>query len=96
MRYEYPVHLERQADGSVLVTFPDFPEAVTDGADPDEALREAQDALIAALGGYINARRPIPGPSSMKGPQQKGSTAPAGPRSPLPHRPGGGRLGGTG
>jgi predicted RNase H-like HicB family nuclease len=40
----------------VLVTFPDVPEAVTDGADPDEALREAQDALIAALGGYINAR----------------------------------------
>jgi antitoxin HicB len=69
VRYEYPVHLERQADGSVLVTFPDVPEAVTDGTDPDEALREAQDALIAALGGYINARRPIPGPSSMKGPR---------------------------
>jgi antitoxin HicB len=69
VRYEYPVHLERQADGSVLVTFPDVPEAVADGADPDEALREAQDALIAALGGYINALRPIPGPSSMKGPR---------------------------
>lgn len=69
MRYEYPIHLERQADGSMLVMFPDVPEAVTDGSDQNEALQEGQDALIAALGGYINARRPIPEPSSMQGPR---------------------------
>jgi antitoxin HicB len=68
VRYEYPARLERQADGSVVVMFPDVPEAVTDGADRDEALQEAQDALIAALGGYISAHRPIPEPSSTQGP----------------------------
>ena len=31
-RLAYPVNLERQNDGSILVSFPDIPEALTEGA----------------------------------------------------------------
>ena len=47
----YPVSLDTQDDGSVLVSFPDIPEALTEGATEQEALAEAEDCLIAALGG---------------------------------------------
>ena len=41
---DYPVILTPD-DGSVLVTFPDVPEAITQGEDEDEALLYAIDAL---------------------------------------------------
>jgi len=63
MRYSYPARLEQQDDRSFLVTFPDVPEAVTDGETKDEAMHEARDALTAALAGYVHARRDIPQPS---------------------------------
>ncbi len=66
-RLAYPVSLERQKDGSVLVSFPDIPEALTEGATEQEALAEAEDCLMAALGGYIRARRTIPRPSPGHG-----------------------------
>lgn len=66
MLMAYPANLKRQKDGCILVTFPDIPEALTEGKTLSEALHEAQDALLAALGGYINARRPIPSPSKLK------------------------------
>ena len=66
-RLAYPVNLERQKDGSILVSFPDIPEALTEGTTEDEALAEAEDCLIAALGGYIQARRIIPRPSPGRG-----------------------------
>ncbi|MBI3801271.1 MAG: winged helix-turn-helix transcriptional regulator, partial [Deltaproteobacteria bacterium] len=52
--------------GFYLVTFPDVPEAGTDANTREEALREAVDALIAGLGGYVYARRPIPKPSKAR------------------------------
>ena len=66
MRLAYPVRLERHAD-TVIVTFPDIPEALTEGATADEALAEAKDCLVAALGGYIQGGRPIPAPSQGVG-----------------------------
>lgn len=66
MRFIYPVKLKKQRDTSFLVTFPDVPEAITDGADRKEALREAEDVLVSALGGYISERREIPRPSAAK------------------------------
>ncbi len=62
----YPVNLKRQKDGAILTTFPDVPEALTEGKSVNEVLTEAQDALVAALGGYINERREIPLPSKVK------------------------------
>ena len=66
-RLAYPVRLDRQDDGSVLVSFPDVPEALTEGATEREALGEAEDCLVAALGGYVQDRRDIPRPSPARG-----------------------------
>ena len=63
----WPVELARQEDGSILVTFPDVPEALTEGETEAEAMVQAQDCLVAALGGYIGARRAIPWPSPARG-----------------------------
>ena len=49
------------------MSFPDIPEALTEGATEGEALAEAQDCLIAALGGYMDDRRDIPRPSPGRG-----------------------------
>jgi antitoxin HicB len=50
----------------VLVTFPDVPEAITQGQDNDEALLYAVDALESALSFYVDARKPLPVPSKAK------------------------------
>ena len=63
----YPVRLEADEHGAVLVSFPDIPEALTEGATEREALAEAQDCLVAALGGYIDGRHDIPEPSPRRG-----------------------------
>lgn len=62
----YPATIDVDTAGFHLVTFPDIPEAGTDAETREDALREAPDALIAALGGYIEARRAIPSPSKAK------------------------------
>ena len=63
----WPVELARQEGGSILVSFPDVPEALTEGETEAEALESAQDCLVAALGGYISAQRGIPRPSPVCG-----------------------------
>ena len=66
-RLEWPAQLQPQDDGMILVSFPDIPEALTEGETEAEALIQAQDCLIGALGGYIGARRAIPWPSQACG-----------------------------
>ena len=63
--FDYPVILAPD-DGTVLVTFPDVPEAITFGADMDEALLQAVDALESALSFYVDDRKPLPVPSKPK------------------------------
>jgi antitoxin HicB len=63
--FDYPVILTPD-DGTVLVTFPDVPEAITFGADTDEALMYAVDALESALSFYVDDRKPLPVPSKPK------------------------------
>lgn len=63
--FDYPVILTPD-DGTVLVTFPDVPEAITFGADTDEALLYAVDALESALSFYVDDRKPLPVPSKPK------------------------------
>lgn len=60
----YPVTLSPDSNGTVLVGFPDFPEANSVGETEEDALREAVDALITALEVYFDARRPVPLPSA--------------------------------
>ena len=45
-RMAWPVNLEQQPDGSVLVSFPDIPQALTEGATIADALSEAEDCLM--------------------------------------------------
>ena len=66
LRFAFPVTLEPTEEG-VLVSFPDIPEALTSGADREEALAEAADCLLAAFGGYILERRPLPIASPARG-----------------------------
>ena len=63
--FDYPVTLTPD-DGSVLVTFADVPEAITFGADEEEALMQAVDALESGLSFYVDARQPLPMPSKPK------------------------------
>jgi len=64
--YSYPATLEPDEDGRVVVRFPALPEALTDGADQAEALREAVDCLSEALASRIvdGEEIPAPGPAA--------------------------------
>lgn len=64
--FDYPVVLAAQPEGGFVVTFPDVPEAITQGEDRDEALLYAVDALETALSFYIDDRRPLPVPGKAK------------------------------
>ena len=63
----YPVTLTKDSNGTVLVRFPDVPEAVTFGDTKEEALHRAVDALLTAFDAYMKDRRDIPAPSESKG-----------------------------
>jgi len=63
---DYPIVLEAQPEGGFVVTFPDVPEAITQGEDEDEALMYAIDALETALSFYVDDRKPLPVPSKPK------------------------------
>lgn len=63
----YPVNLSKDDNGSVLVTFPDVPDAVTFGDTREEALERAIDALLTVFDAYMKERRDIPDPSSAHG-----------------------------
>ncbi len=64
----YPVVLTPDDNETILVTFPDIPEAITFGVDQAEALANASDALAVAISGYIQDRRDVPDPSRATGP----------------------------
>jgi antitoxin HicB len=64
---EYPVTLEPDDNDTLLVSFPDVPEAHTFGRTEEEALRRAGDVLETVLGAYIRDRQAIPTPSKVTG-----------------------------
>lgn len=61
----YPVDLTLDDNRTVLVTFPDFPEAVTFGEDESDALLRAVDALETVLAAGIDEREDVPMPSPL-------------------------------
>ena len=65
----YPVHLEPQPEGGYVVTFPDIPEAITQGEDKADAMVWAADALMVMLGSYMDDKQKIPAPSPLRGRQ---------------------------
>jgi antitoxin HicB len=65
-QFIYPARVDRDEEGYFLVTFPDFPEAGTDGTTLEEALSEASDCLAEAVGGRIARMAEIPHASRKK------------------------------
>ena len=66
MRLRYPAKLGTDSSGEIVVSFRDFPECLTSGADQAEALVEARDALEEAVAGRIDDDEPIPTPSRRR------------------------------
>jgi antitoxin HicB len=64
--YAYPVELTPDTNGTLLVTFPDIPEAHTAGDDEADALVQGLEALECAFEIYFSQRRAIPAPSKPK------------------------------
>lgn len=64
--YVYAAKLDAQRDGSFTVSFPDLPEALTDGAGIADALAQAADCLSEALAGRINNDEDIPVPTPAR------------------------------
>ena len=64
--FSYPATFRRDAQGRVVVGFPDLPEAHTDGRNMAEAVEEAVDCLGSVLAFRIAEKSEIPEPSRLK------------------------------
>lgn len=62
-KFVYPVSLTEDEDGGFVVTFPDLPEAITQGDTIEQALNEAADCLEEAIALRIDDQLDIPQPS---------------------------------
>ena len=60
----YAVTLAPDDNGTILVTVPDIPEAVTFGDDRADALARAVDAIETAIMGAMAAREDVPAPQA--------------------------------
>lgn len=79
--FRYPVSITSASKSApnetgYVAAFPDVPEAHAQGESVEEVIGEASDALVAALGGYVELRRPIPAPSRPKRSQRLIDLAP--------------------
>ena len=64
---QFPITLTQdKRDGGYVVTFPDIPEAITQGDTLEEAIAMAQEALAVALEFYFEDGRTVPTPSKKK------------------------------
>ena len=69
MEFAYPYYLRKQRR-EYVVSFPDIPEANTGASNRSEAILLSRDALVSALGAYVEDRRDIPFPSRKRSGQQ--------------------------
>ena len=69
MRYAYPCVLAPEDGEGWSASFPDVPEAVMSAPSHAEALDVAEEALVGALAGYVEARWTLP-PPGAPGPGQ--------------------------
>ena len=66
MDFAYPARLMIEPDGRYTVTFPDLPDASTQGDDTANAIAMAADCLAETISARIAARADVPTPSSPK------------------------------
>ena len=64
---QYPIELEPDEDGYMVVSFPDFPEALTGAKGMDDIIYQATDCLEEALFQCLRNKESIPTPSPAKG-----------------------------
>jgi antitoxin HicB len=64
--FVYAARFEPGDEGGIVVSFPDVPEAITQGDDEADALKQAQEALGLALLTYPRRGLPVPGPKSKR------------------------------
>jgi len=76
MKLSYPVMIKNYSGGQVGLFCVDVPEAVTAGNSLQEAIHNAEDALVVALSSYIDQQRDIPVPSKPVSGQQVVSVPP--------------------
>ena len=62
--YNYPVVVEQDDNDTLLVTVPDFPEAVTFGEDAAEAMLRAAQVIELSIEGRIKDHEDIPLPAA--------------------------------
>ena len=62
----FPAKFARAKEGGFVVTFPDIPEAITQGENIDDDMIHAADALESALDFYFEEGRRVPMPSRPK------------------------------
>lgn len=63
MKFVYPATFTELEEGGYLVTFRDFPEAITEGDDFKDATANAMDCLDEAVAGRIDDDEDLPAPS---------------------------------
>jgi predicted RNase H-like HicB family nuclease len=66
MKLEYVVRIERLAEsdgGGYLATVPDLPGCMSDGASPEEALKNVQEAIASWIEAAREWKQDIPKPS---------------------------------
>lgn len=64
--FAYPAIFKRDEDKRIVVSFPDFPTAHTDGADANEAMEEAIDCLGSSIAFAMADKTDVPKPSPVK------------------------------
>ncbi len=60
----YPAFFHKAEEGGYWISFPDFPECLTEGDDMNQAYKMAIDALGLAITSREQENSPIPAPSS--------------------------------
>ena len=66
--YNYPATIQPLSEedgGGYLVSFPDLPGCIADGATPEEAFHQAEDAMISWIKTANEFGDPIPKPSTL-------------------------------
>lgn len=58
--YKLPLLLDPQPEGGYVVTCPLLPELITEGADVQKALQNANDALAAIVDAFRQLNKPLP------------------------------------
>ena len=67
MKIEYPAQIQKEQDGTFFVSFPDIPEAITEGETMEEALFNASEVLTLAMEYRLDEEQNIPDPSNIAG-----------------------------